>query len=158
MRLLATGDRLSTLIARLSLAVVMFPHGAQKALGWFGGAGVGGTISGMQQTLGLPAWLTALVIAAEFLGSTALLFGFLTRIAAFGIGCVMVGAIALVHGRHGFFLSGAPGEPPGFEYHLLALGLVIVLLIEGGGKWSLDLALWHRRMGAVVPIKKHRVA
>jgi putative oxidoreductase len=31
----------------------------------------------------------------------------------------------------------------GFEYHLLALGIAIALIVVGAGVWSLDLALTH---------------
>ena len=34
-----TDSGITGLLLRLTLAVVMFPHGAQKALGWFGGQG-----------------------------------------------------------------------------------------------------------------------
>ena len=37
--LVATNGGIVPLILRLTLAVVMFPHGAQKTLGWFGGYG-----------------------------------------------------------------------------------------------------------------------
>ena len=31
------------LVLRLTLALILWPHGAQKVLGWFGGAGWDGT-------------------------------------------------------------------------------------------------------------------
>jgi len=68
----------------------------------------------------------------------------LTRIAAFGIACVMLVAIATVHWPNGFFMNwygNQKGE--GFEYHLLALGVAIAVIVVGGGVWSLDLALVH---------------
>ena len=37
MRLMRTSDSSAALAARLALGAVMFPHGAQKAFGWFGG-------------------------------------------------------------------------------------------------------------------------
>jgi putative oxidoreductase len=43
-RLLATSSRITPTIVRVGAAVAMFPHGAQKALGWFGGYGFTGTI------------------------------------------------------------------------------------------------------------------
>jgi putative oxidoreductase len=67
---------------------------------------------------------------------------------ASGIALVMVGAITLVHGRWGFYMnwySQPRGE--GFEFHLLVLAMVIVLIVRGGGKASLD--QWMvRRMAA----------
>ncbi|MEJ7758289.1 MAG: DoxX family protein [Gemmatimonadaceae bacterium] len=127
------------LILRLSLGLVIFPHGAQKLIGWFGGPGLGGTIDGMQSQYGLAPSLTLLVIVAEFFGPLALAAGFLTRFSAAAIGLVMLGAMFMVHLPFGFFMnwSGAQaGE--GFEYHLLALGLAIALVMRGGGAWSMD--------------------
>ena len=90
----------------------------------------------------MPAPFAVLIMAAELGGSLMLIFGLLTRLAAFGIGCVMLGAILLVHGKFGFFMNWASMQKgEGFEYHLLALGLVIALLIKGGGALSADRAI-----------------
>ena len=35
-----TDENISNLIIRVMLGIVMFPHGAQKLLGWFGGYGL----------------------------------------------------------------------------------------------------------------------
>ena len=137
-RLLSTDGSISTLILRLALGIVFFPHGAQKTLGWFGGTGFHMSLAGMSSEL--PLVVAFLVIMAEFLGSLGLIFGFLTRIASFGIFCVMVGAIALVHGHAGFFMNWmeTPGKHEGFEYHLLAVGIALALMLRGGGALSLD--------------------
>jgi putative oxidoreductase len=96
----------------------------------------------------LPAALVFIVIIAEFFGSLGLILGFLTRIAAFGIGCVMLGAILTVHGKVGFFMNWTGKQPgEGFEYHLLALALAVALMIKGGGKASVDLALTRGQTG-----------
>jgi putative oxidoreductase len=127
-------------ILRITLAVVMFPHGAQKVLGWFGGHGFRGSLKSFTDS-GIPAVFALLAIAAEFLGSLGLAVGLLTRIAAFGIACVMLVAIT-VHWPDGFFMNwygNQKGE--GFEYHLLASGIAITLIIVGAGAWSLDGAL-----------------
>jgi putative oxidoreductase len=125
-------------ILRLTLAVVMFPHGAQKAFGWFGGHDFKGTMQYFVKS-GIPAPLAFLAIMAELLGPIGLALGLLTRLAALGIAAVMLVAILTVHRPHGFFMNwfgNQQGE--GFEYHLLALGLAIALIISGGGAWSLD--------------------
>jgi uncharacterized membrane protein YphA (DoxX/SURF4 family) len=62
-----------------------FAHGSQKMLGWFGGHGLKGTMSFFTQTRHIPAVFAFLAIAAEFFGGLGLVFGLLTRIAAFGI-------------------------------------------------------------------------
>jgi putative oxidoreductase len=126
------------LVLRLTLAVVMFPHGAQKLLGWFGGHGFRGTMAFFTKS-GIPAPLAFLAIMAEFLGPIGLALGLLTRVAALGLGVVMLVAALTVHGKHGFFMNWygtQPGE--GYEYHLLALGIALALVIGGGGAWSVD--------------------
>jgi putative oxidoreductase len=88
---------------------------------------------------GYPAFITVLVIVAESFGMVSLIFGFLSRLMAAALGAVMLGAIYFVTGRWGFFMnwySEQRGE--GFEFHILVLGIVSVLIMKGGGKWSLD--------------------
>jgi putative oxidoreductase len=128
-----------TLVLRLVLGLVILPHGAQKLLGWFGGYGLRGTMAFFTQTMGIPAALALLAIIAEFFGALALLVGLLTRPAALGIGAVMVVAALTSHLRYGFFMNwfGAQ-QGEGFEFHLLAAGIALALLITGGGAWSLD--------------------
>ncbi len=138
-KVLDTNDALAPVILRLTLAIVMFPHGAQKVLGWFGGYGFSGTLDFFTKTMGIPLVFALLDIAAEFLGPIGLLIGLTTRVAAFGIGCVMVVAVAMVHLPNGFFMNWfgkQAGE--GFEYHLLMLGIAIALMVAGGGRWSAD--------------------
>lgn len=133
-----TDGTLVPLLLRLTLAVVMFPHGAQKVLGWFGGYGFKGTLAFFKGQ-GVPTPLALLVFAAEFLGPLGLTLGLLTRIAAFGIACVMLVAILTVHKEHGFFMNWfGTQQGEGFEYHLLALGVALALIIGGAGLWSID--------------------
>jgi putative oxidoreductase len=144
-KILVTEDRLAPAIMRLTLAVVMFPHGAQKMLGWFGGDGFSAAMTGFTEGQGLP-WLVAfLVIIAEFLGSIGLALGVATRACAAGIAAVMVGAVLTVHLQYGFFMNwGGQKAGEGFEFHLLAIGLAIALMVAGGGKASLDRAITRR--------------
>jgi len=136
--LLHTNDDVGLFIARLSLGVVILPHGLQKLLGMFGGAGFSGTVDFFVGS-GLPSAVAILIIIGESFGALGLILGFLSRLAAFGIMLIMLGAIFMVHIQNGFFMNwfgNQAGE--GFEYHLLALGLSLVVLIKGGGKWSFD--------------------
>ena len=136
--LFATDGTIVPLILRLALAVVIFPHGAQKALGWFGGYGFKGTM-GYFTGSGIPAGLGVLAIVAELLGPLGLALGLWTRVAAFGIACVMLVAIVRVHTPHGFFMNWTGKQKgEGFEFHLLALGLALALIVGGAGAWSVD--------------------
>ena len=143
--LLKTSDNPLLLIARLTLGIVMFPHGAQKVLGWFGGYGFSGTMNFFTGQMHVPALFAFLAIAAEFAGSLGLITGFLSRIAAFGIAANMIVAVVMVHGANGFFMNwfgNQKGE--GFEYHLLAIGLAVIVMIGGAGKASIDRAITQR--------------
>lgn len=140
-RLFATPNDLALTIARIILGIVFFAHGAQKMLGWFGGSGFSATMQGFT-SMGFPSVLAFLVIFIEFFGALALIFGLLARPAALGIVALMLGAIAMVHLRFGFFMNWygkQPGE--GFEFHLLAIALAIVILIRGAGALSVDRAI-----------------
>ncbi len=137
--LIRTEHDLAALVLRLTLGLVMFPHGAQKVFGWFGGYGFTGTLDFFTKTMGIPLVFALLDVAAEFLGALGLITGLMTRVAAFGIACVMVVAIFMVHLPNGFFMNwfgNQKGE--GFEYHLLMLGIAIALMIRGGGAFSVD--------------------
>lgn len=136
--LVGTHGDVVPLVLRLTLAVVMFPHGAQKAIGWFGGYGLRGTLDFLRKS-GVASPVAVLAIMAEFLGPLGLAVGLLTRVAALGIAAVMLGSILTVHRQQGFFMNwygNQQGE--GFEYHILAIGLAVALVLGGGGVWSLD--------------------
>ena len=134
-----TTNDIALTIMRLALGIVILPHGLQKVAGMFGGNGFQATLQYFTANMGLP-WIVAfLVILAESAGAAALILGFFTRLCALGIGAVMTGAIIMVHWKNGFFMnwSGSQGGE-GFEFHLLAIGLAVALLIRGGGALSID--------------------
>lgn len=137
-----TDDRWSGLILRATLALVIFPHGAQKLLGWFGGNGFEGTIGFFTQQMGMPWVIAFLVIIGESVGALAIALGLFTRFSAASLAVIMVGAIAMVHWPQGFFMNWfgqQAGE--GFEFHLLVIGMALALVANGGGKWSMDGAI-----------------
>jgi putative oxidoreductase len=141
-KLLQTESDTATLILRVMLGVVFFPHGMQKLLGWFGGYGFSGTYGFFTGSMGIPALFAVLAILAEGLGSLGLLTGFLTRVAAFGISMNMIVAVLMIHHKFGFFMNWdgkQAGE--GIEYHVLVIAIGIALMIRGGGKWSVDRAI-----------------
>jgi putative oxidoreductase len=141
-KLLETPKSPALAVIRVALGVVMFAHGAQKALGWFGGPGPSGTIGFFDQALGVPAALTLLVIAAEFLGGLGLIVGALGRIAAAGVIAVMLGAVGLVHIENGFFMNWSGQQAgQGVEYHVLVVAMAVAVLLRGSGAFSVDRAL-----------------
>lgn|SRR5436190_19969929 len=143
-KLISTTNDVALTILRLVLGVVFTAHGAQKVFGWFGGYGYQGTMSFMTH-LGLPAALVLLIMAIELLGGLGLLFGFLTRIPAFGVMCLMAGAIFMVHLPNGFFMNWSGNQKgEGFEYHLLAIAVAAALLLRGAGPFSVDRALSNK--------------
>jgi putative oxidoreductase len=144
-KLIATTDDYVPTIIRLALAAVMFPHGAQKLFGWFGGYGFTGTLGFFTGQLGIPKPLAVLVILAESLGAIALALGLVGRFMAFGIAATMLGAVAMVHGKVGFFMnwSGQQGGE-GFEYHVLAIAMAVAVIIRGSGALSVDRLLQRR--------------
>jgi putative oxidoreductase len=138
-KLVRTDNDISSLILRVMLGIVFFPHGAQKLFGWFGGYGFSGTMAFFTDNMGIPPVLAFLAIMAESVGAIAVIAGFLTRIGALGIGTNMVVAIFMVHLPNGFFMNWSGSQQgEGFEFHILAIAMALVLIIKGGGKWSVD--------------------
>ena len=138
-KIIGTQDDTALFVLRLLLGIVFFPHGMQKVFGWFGGPGFSGAMEGFTVKMGIPAVFAILAILAESAGSLGLITGFLTRIAAFGITCNMVVAVAMIHYKNGFFMNWfgkQSGE--GFEYHILVIAITGALMIKGGGRWSVD--------------------
>ncbi|MCE7066987.1 DoxX family protein [Dyadobacter sp. CY326] len=137
--LLQTKSDWAVLVLRLTVGIIMFPHGAQKMLGTFGGYGFKPTMQFFTQSVGLP-WVFALaVILIEFFAPIGLILGLGTRICAFALAIVMVGAIATTCYQNGFFMNwygSQKGE--GYEYHLLVIGLCLALLVAGAGRYAID--------------------
>lgn len=148
-KLIVTDARVAPAFARLALGLVMLPHALQKVFGWFGGPGFSSAYQGFTVKMGIPGPIAVLAIMAELFGAIALILGLLTRVGAAAIIAVMLGAIALVHFPEGFFMNwfgSKAGE--GFEYHLLAIALGVVALLEGGGRASFDHLLMRWRPAA----------
>lgn len=135
----------SVFISRVVLGLVLFPHGAQSMLGWYGGSGFASTMSYLTSIMDLPHLVAVLVISLQFFGSLMLIAGLLSRPVALGIACMFIGMIITVHLPHGFFMNWfgtQSGE--GYEYHLLVIGLCALPVIEGSGSISLDRLLMKK--------------
>ena len=141
-KLLATSNNWTLTLLRLVMGVIFFAHGAQKALGWFGGYGFSGTMGFFTQQMHIPTIFAFLAICAEFLGGMGLILGALGRVAAFGIACNMMVAVLLVHAPNGLFMNWSGQQKgEGFEFHLLASAIAVVLMVRGSGAVSVDYAL-----------------
>ncbi len=130
---------MALLFIRLALGIVIFAHGAQKVLGWFGGPGFAGTIEVFTTNLSYPLWMVLLLMLIEFCGSLGLIFGLMTRLSAVGIALIMVVCAYQNHLQNGFFMNWfgqKAGE--GFEYHILVLGMCSALMFLGAGSCSFD--------------------
>lgn len=143
--LVETDDSTGLTYLRLSLGIVMFAHGAQKVLGWFGGPGYQRTISIFTNDYQFPQFVALFVIGAEFLGSIALISGCLTRIAALVITVNIAVCAVMNHIPHGFFMNWfGTQRGEGYEYHILVVGIGLALMIKGGGAFSVDRLLSDR--------------
>jgi putative oxidoreductase len=137
---LSTDGSIRQTILRVVLGLILIPHGLQKTVGAFGGYGYEGTM-GWFASLGIPAFLGFLAIAAETAGAVALVTGFTTRIAAIGVSANMIVA-AVMHSPNGILMNWSGQQKgEGYEYHLLVLAMTAVLILFGGGKYSIDRAL-----------------
>ena len=116
----------SLLLMRVIVGVIFAAHGAQKLFGAFGGPGLAAMVEQMGSPLGY------LVTIGEFFGGLGLIVGFLTRFSAASLIVIMIGAIAIVHGKNGFFL-----QNQGYEYNLALIGLLLPILLCGPGRFSI---------------------
>lgn len=145
-KLVATDRDHAATLARVAVGTIIFPHGAQHALGWFGGYGFSGTLGWMTGTLGFPAPLAALGIVTELVAPVLMVLGVGGRATAAAL-MVHMAFASSPHWSTGFFMNwfGAHAAGvEGFEYHLLAMALAAVVVVKGMGALSLDRLLGRR--------------
>lgn len=152
----------SALWMRVMLAVIFFPHGAQKLFGWFGGAGFDTTMARFEM-VGVPWIMGLMVMLVEFVGAFLLLAGALSKLVAAGLAAVMLGAIVLVQWPHGFFMNWSGQQAgEGIQFSLLAIALAVAVVMRGSGAWSVDNQLQerfaHPRQAQDVPQPKQATA
>jgi putative oxidoreductase len=137
-KLLETSNDLTLTFVRLLLGIVFFAHGAQKLLGWYGGFGFSASVGAFLK-MGMPLAIAYFAIFVEFFGGLSMIFGLLSRLSGLAIAAEMCGAVCTVHYHNGFFMNWyglQKGE--GFEYHLLAISIAVLIMIRGAGALSLD--------------------
>lgn len=155
-RLFQTNNSVALLLVRFPLGLDMFVHGYQKVthvpstMRYFDG-------------LGVPHFFAWLAIIAEFCGGLGLMLGLLSRIAAFGVCCTMIVAVFLRHLPYGYLMNwhGAlPFGTEGYEYHTLAIGMALAIMLAGAGAFSFD-RFWSARLAstresaALQPVRMH---
>ena len=138
LKLFATNDDWVGLIARLTVGIVLFPHGAQKLLGWWEGHGYTATMEFLTKNVKLPYIIGVLVILIEFVCPLLMALGIATRIAASLILIVMIGIITTVQNKYFFMNWFGTQDGEGMEFFLLMIGLCLVSIFAGGGKFSID--------------------
>ncbi len=137
--LMRTDNNKASIFLRLALGIVMFPHGAQKVLGWFGGPGAEKTIEIFTTKAGFPVYAVILLMITEFIGSLCLISGFFTRVFALAIGFAMAFCAYGNHLQNGFFMNWMGNQKgEGFEFHILVVGIALALAVRGGGAFSID--------------------
>ncbi|MEJ5171815.1 MAG: DoxX family protein [Fimbriimonadales bacterium] len=142
------------LLLRVGVGLTLAYYGAQKLLGVFGGFGFTATLDYFQQSLGVPRWLGALAVFAEFFGGLGLIFGVLTRLAALGIACTMAVATFVKAKPDVLRQMVSPGEGVNavavssevfFPFALLMAALAVLAI--GPGSLSLDAKFLGRGKG-----------
>lgn len=134
-------------LSRVALGTVLFPHGAQKLLGWFEGFGFDGTMGYFTRTVGLPWIVGLIVIIIEFFGSLSLMLGFATRLWSIAIALLTLGIVQTTHSQYGFFMNWMGNQQgEGIEYFILMLGLTVSLILSGGGRLSVDSWIANKRI------------
>jgi putative oxidoreductase len=135
----------SALPLRLIAGIIFTAHGAQKLFAWFGGYGLEGTGQWMDSIGLVPGYLLALMAgSAEFFGGLLLIAGFLTRPASLALAITMIVAIYSVHIDNGLFMTNN-----GYEFGLSLIAITIALLVQGGGKYSIDASVYRKLNKAV---------
>ena len=118
-------------LLRVVLGIIFTYHGYAKL---FLPGGFKGTV-GFFTAINIPmaTYAAVLVSFVEFAGGLFLVFGVLTKWAAFALLIEMLVALFKVHIKSGFFIS---QQAYGYEYLLLILAALVVVLVNGSGKFS----------------------
>ena len=115
----------AALLLRTSMGVLFIAHGLTKLL-VFTPAGTAAYFV----SLGLPAWLASLVIAAEIAGGLMLIAGLRVREVSLALLPLLLGASILAHGNNGWMFANEGG---GWEFPAFwSVALVTQALLGAG--------------------------
>jgi putative oxidoreductase len=120
------------LVIRVIFGGALLQHGFVKIQHPFGWMGPEASVPGIFQ---------ALAAISEFGGGIALVFGFVTPIAALGIISTMAVAVVMAHGSAPWVSSDGPSKESALGYLAVALGVLLI----GPGKFSLDALIFGRK-------------
>lgn len=142
--LFQTNNATAPLFLRLFLSLVLFPHGAQKLLGWFNGFGFTASMQYFTETVGLPWIVGFAVVLIEFFGPLALLLGFAVRFWSLAIAAVMTGIILTSFTDYFFMNWFGNQKTEGMEFFLVSIGMAASLVYSGAGRFSIDALLKNK--------------
>jgi putative oxidoreductase len=132
-KLMRTSDSIGLLVLRLVTGAIFVAHGLPK-FGWDGGEGsLAGAASSME-SMGIPfPFISGILIGTtEIFGGALLMAGFMTRFVTAAQTFAMLVAVFAVHFSNGFAGRG------GYQWALMLAASAFCLMLEGGGKYSLD--------------------
>lgn len=144
----ATEASATQTLLRVTLALVLLPHGAQHLLGAFGGYGFSATVEWMNGTIGIPVPFAVAGILLEFFGPLLLLAGIGSRLVGLSL-AVFMAVAGSTHAAQGFFMNWygtMPAGAEGFEFHILAVAMALAIAFNGGGAYSVDRRLTQGRL------------
>lgn len=122
-------ENIGKLLVRLTVALLMLPHGIAKLSGVE-------RIGGMLASKGLPEFLAYFVYVGEIIAPGLLILGLFTRPAAVILGINMIFAIFLVHAHQLWQFGKTGGHSLELQFFYLMSAVVIALI--GPGTFSLD--------------------
>ena len=127
-------------LLRAVLGIIFTYHGYGKL---FVKGGLPGTAQFFAM-VGIPMANYAAVVVAfvEFFGGLLLIFGLLTRLTALALIVEMLVAFFKVHLKQGFFIS---PQAYGYEFILLILAVLVVILVNGAGEFSLGKKIFKNK-------------
>ena len=133
-KMTASSQNWTALVLRIPVGLIFMAHGAQKLFAWFGGYGLEGTGQWMESIGLAPGVLMAFLAgSAEFVGGLFIILGLLTLPTALVLAITMLVALFTVHFENGLFMVNN-----GYEFALSLVVISTALMLQGGGRLSID--------------------